>query len=111
MFSFYSMANNFYYCVLPANLFKNYKIVFPSRYGLGNLKIYGIKGEYDFSKVQNAFEIPLDKTLIRTVEASDTSISFELPEGYDCFAFHQDWMANGGTGLGKYGIEFKFIPK
>ena len=73
--------------------------------------IYGIKGEYDFSKVQYSYEISLDKTLLQTVEASDTSIPFELPEGYDCFAFHYNWMANGGFGLGKYGIEFKFIPK
>ena len=100
------MMNNTYYFVLPASLFKNYKIVFPSRYGSGNLQIYGINGEYDFSKVQNAYEIP-NKTLIQTVGMSDTSIALELPEEYDCFAFWYDW----DTSVYKYGIEFKFIPK
>ena len=106
MFGLYSMMNNTYYFVLPASLFKNYKLSFPSRYNYGELIIYGINGEYDFSKVQNAYEIP-NKTLIQTVGMSDTSIALELPEEYDCFAFWYDW----DTSVYKYGIEFKFIPK
>ena len=109
MFALHSCANNSYYCVLPASLFKNYKISFPSRYNTGDSIIYGIKGEYDFSKVQNAYEIP-NKTLIWTVGTSNILQVFEFPEGYDYFAFWYDTMRTSPTPA-KLGIEFKFIPK
>ena len=110
MFGLHSPANNSYYFVLPSNFFKNYKLSFPSRYNYGELIIYGINGEYDFSKVQYAEVIPLNKTLIWTITMSDTSREFEFPEGYDYFAFWYDTIRTSPTPA-KFGIEFKFIPK